>query len=122
MNSLSWFLLVVDWAGNFGKIVVIAASVSAMAIALRCLYAVMDDLSKERRAEILKAPLKYIVFAILVLLVGATPSQRTLYLIAASELGETALQTDEGRALRAAIQQQLQDYLNDLKSPKGGAK
>lgn len=113
MNSLSWMLYLASVAGSIGGIAAGAGVVSMIGfIGAETVGRAMlgtDDVNPEARSAFSKACLKVLIPAAIISAV--IPSQDTVYAIAASEMGESALNTKTGskavEALNAWLDRQI---------------
>lgn len=110
MNNLSWMLYLAGVSGNVQGLM-IGVSVALSLFAAICLivwFMTFESYEAEIHGVMGKS-LRYSV-PILILcaaLVTLVPSERTFYLIAASEMGEKAVQTETGKKAIAAVNRYL---------------
>lgn len=116
MNDLSWFMYWAAVVGNVSGYITalfifscIFFPVAALAIASASSYA--DDEDTERRWKAFK---RYLFPALVFFsLCNFIPSEKTLYMIAASEVGEEVLKTEEANKLRIILNDKLDEMLHD---------
>ena len=114
MNSLSWMLYLADVVGSAGKLFGIIGFLGAAGFAFATLASLgmMSDGEHEdaARCKTVAGWLAVIGFPSLLLSILA-PSSDTIYAIAASEMGETALNSETGgkavQALNAWLDRQI---------------
>jgi hypothetical protein len=116
MNSLSWLIYLADVADSLGSTLTVTLVVGCFAAASRLFVGFVRAAETNNKiywAEACRAvgkPLAVLVLP-LVILLAAIPSSGTLYAIAASELGETALKSEAGgkavQALNAWLDRQI---------------
>lgn len=116
MNSLSWFMY---WAGVVGSFNMFIGIIFIFACFVFPIAAVLIGINDDYRDDIQTARLweKYrqALFASLIIfaLSNFIPSQKTLYMIAASEMGEEVLKTDEANKLRIILNDKLDEMLHE---------
>lgn len=107
MNGLSWLLYFADISQNIKALMwfgILTLTVLAIITGLCHDPCMAKQSTRDRFVALLETTTK--IVAPLILLGGITPSKSTIYLIAASEMGEEALQTE-------AVQK-VGDYLDVL--------
>lgn len=133
MNTLSWMLYAAGVLGGLGILFGILTIISTIAVAvvwfLRGLtadYVSKDDMPSDDNpsgspsyqhwasmVKITNGKWLYITPVIFAILVVAVPSQKTIYMIIASEMGEAVIKSPEAREvfddLRAVIKKKLAD-------------
>ena len=111
MNQLSWLLYLADVSDNLSWFVTLMVVLTAL-VSVGSLCAVLGDSDTSTRDGALRiikwfAPVLCLCFVINAVL----PSKETVYAIAASEMGETALKSDTGNkaigALNAWLDRQI---------------
>lgn len=119
MNSLSWFLYFAGVADGVAGVFFFATAVSIVIILVCFVYgeaAVGDSTGLPSEVEkyyvgVRNGALKKVWIPIIICLFAALiPSSQTLYLIAGSELGETAINSPEAKALYEDIRGVIQSY------------
>jgi hypothetical protein len=109
MNNLSWMIYAADIAGDIEGLAGIIAGLSLIAFILAVVTWAAEEYARETCAK--AARVAAIVFGIAASIAIAIPSQTTIYAIAASEYGETALQSETGgkavEALNAWLDRQI---------------
>ena len=110
MNSLSWFMY---WAGVVGSFNVFITMIFIVACLGFPLVAVI--LGVEGSSEEVWKKYRQTLFASLIIfsLSNFIPSQKTLYMIAASEVGEEVLKTEEANKLRIILNDKLDEMLHE---------
>ena len=108
MNDLSWLLYLADVVGSLKTVCILGAVACAM------FWAIMLPFKYIEHDELYRPPLRLpITLAVLALAASLTPSTSTVYAIAASEMGERALNTQTGgkavEALNAWLDRQIAD-------------
>jgi len=107
MNSLSWMIYAAEVVGRMGDVSTFFSIGCAMAYPMSIVltaYAIdMHDMTQESAQKWRRMPV--IVGLIALPFAVLTPSSNTIYLIAASEAGETVIQSPEAR-----------EVFNDLKT------
>lgn len=111
MNDLSWLLYLGDVAGSLG----VAAVSTAILFLLMCCGALIlwlhgaDFNEDAQKAAAIKWGWKRFFPAMLAstLIAVLIPSKQTIYLIAASEMGERTFQTETGKKALAALNRYL---------------
>lgn len=112
MNNLSWLLY---FAGMFGalKAVAFAVCLFSVLLGLPVLGAMTEGGHIENPRPWLKRIAIIVAAGALVLIV--TPSKNTMYAIAASEMGEQALQSPIATKASKALEKWLDDQIADEK-------
>jgi hypothetical protein len=129
MNSLSWLIYLADvaesaggWLSFLSTLAVIILVVGAIAAGLMT-HAIADGADEKElvavRNGILSVVLKAAlpIWICLGLLDIVVPSKETIYAIAASELGETALKSDTGNRAVAALNSWLDEQIKPTPTP-----
>jgi len=109
MNTLSWLLYLADVVGNVSGVAWAIFWLLAVWAGLCGIAAVIytDNMEKEKAEQSLKNMGKKIISLILpALILVITPSERTVYLIAASEMGEKVINTEAAK--------KVEHYLTEL--------
>jgi hypothetical protein len=117
MNSLSWMIYAAEALGNLSMSAGIMALVSALGIGavmfVGLIAASVDNPSGV--VYIHKAMRKWWVPATLLLISAVLPSSNTIYMIAASEAGETIVKSQEAKEvfddLKTVIKSKLKEQL-----------
>lgn len=130
MNTLSWLLYGADVLNNLGTFFTVIGIVSLI-IAIPttlCGYIIVWDIKKDRSSnEIWFEPRKYVrIVAILALVVGIAlnlisiiiPSKQTMYMIAASEMGEVVIKSDEGAEIYNELKAIVMNNLKSVSAPQ----
>lgn len=121
MNTLSWLIYAADALQNVAVILTLVASLTAVGL---CIAALMiglmdaDSYKETRPVGRWKRPLWWVAAPVAVLIFAALmPSSRTMYLIAASEAGETIVTSPDAIEmmgdLKAIIKKRLKDELTE---------
>ena len=113
MNDLSWLIYAAGIAGSIKVILGISAGLSALGLlSVMLFHGFEDDFEVVRRA----VRWVWLPFC-LALLAGVIPSTKTIYMIAASEMGETVVKSPDTQEalsdLKAIIKKRLKDELTD---------
>lgn len=116
MNSLSWFLYAVDVVGDLGSLLWLILVTSGLGLAFTCfvLFATRTDFSPRTDDwtlwnKVLKRFL--VVLSITSPLYVLTPSEKTMYLILGSELGEEVVNSEVGQKVYDTVNKKLDEYL-----------
>ncbi len=118
MNSLSWLIYLAEVLGTFRDAAGIVAGLLIFAVIGLPIIA-GPDLFDEDAAPIRKWWKRGIVTAIiLAVLAMALPSTRTLYMIAASEIGEKAMATPEAKELFSEVRKTIMQQLKTARDEK----
>lgn len=105
MNSLSLFLYFADVIPSVGVLLGFVGVFITAACALICILYGMDDQTIPIKSITIALSCAFILF----LITALTPSKNTLYAIAASELGQKAVESElGGKALKA-----IEHWIND---------
>lgn len=115
MNTLSWLLLLADMVP--GGLVALATA-TAVAAALFGLGWFFHSLETQ---DTVYWPVKPTTIVVLCIVLGAlVPSKQTIYLIAASELGEKVAKTQEAAELYDAVRRKVREVLGPTASGAEG--
>lgn len=119
MNELSWLIYAADVAGSVKTVAVVGSIAIGMGCALSTFGGLMicssswsDEDEKKTGRSLLNAWKKWVIaFSSLVAIASLTPSQSTIYAIAASEMGERVITSETGgkavKALNAWLDKQV---------------
>jgi putative Ca2+/H+ antiporter (TMEM165/GDT1 family) len=121
MNSLSWMLYFAGVCGNIQGVLIGAAIVAGLAAIFSTLaFCLTTEDYNETEHTLFGKAMKYAwpACAASALLASIIPSERTFYLIAASEMGDRALQTQTGKKAIAAVNRYLDTIGEAVPSPK----
>ncbi|MXO67748.1 hypothetical protein GRI72_02735 [Altererythrobacter marinus] len=120
MNSLSWMLYLADVAGSVAalmtNVAVVVAVVGGTVLMISAIILHVEDEDTSfiwpwaRRIVFVAAPCA--------LMAALTPSQNTIYAIAASEMGETALETETGGKAMQALNAWLDRQIDGEEEPE----
>lgn len=127
MNMLTWFLYLADVLGNFSIVLHLAyifyfvfGAVTYIVMSLSAageLYEAEINKAKKARIEFFSkyARPRNIVIAIMIMLVAnLMPSTKTMYLMAASEIGEEVVMSEYTKNLYEKIDKFLETQLSDM--------
>lgn len=118
MNTLSWLIYFAEVLGNLRGVLVGGAILSGILIGIRSLTAgLQSDFGDGKPGEWIRA-LRYCwVVAAFAVVAALMPSTKTLYLIAASEAGETVVTSPDAIEmmgdLKAIIKKKLKEELGE---------
>ena len=128
MNSLSWFLYLVDVFGNVGWMFATLFIIGCIMMFITLAGCILSPDKKdsygnpvkdyEEKSEAhWKAWKKWLKFSLWVFftsffLSALTPSEKTMYLILGSEAAEEAVDSETGRRIQRIINEKLDDYLS----------
>ncbi len=114
MNSLSWFLYIVDVAVGVGDTISIVFWVGLVLVACLGVSAVVfNECASSEKAEECVTWIKKVLRVLLVMLcieVGI-PSQKTMYLILGSETGEELVTSETAKRVHKVVNMKLDEYL-----------
>jgi hypothetical protein len=121
MNKLSWFLYAVDVVGSLREFLVAAFIIVFIGILLTLVFGHMvidtsqyGDEKKASHKKLNEALIKPIVVAMLISFFTVfIPSQKTMYLILGSEVGESVVMSETGQRVQDAINKRLDEYLSE---------
>lgn len=118
MNTLSWLLLLAEILGNLGVMLVVLSVIAAIgvtsymlfgALTLSDKYGVEDSEWRDYwRRSIRFGIAVLILFSLAVIM----PSKNTVYMIAASQIGEQIVQTPDAKELYGDLKAKLKDILS----------
>lgn len=133
MNSLSWFLYFASVVDRLSIVITILLAASALLAAVsiavwmfsfECYSFTDKELKEKERSAAIKVLCRVLPLGVfLAVLVALIPAKQTLYLIAASEIGEKLSQTEAVSQLSKEAYDILHGYLrsvSDELKPKGG--
>lgn len=120
MNSLSWLLYLANLFGSLNELaaILILVCVALFIMLLRAHINVMDDGGFTEDSEIKFFSLVkkvFVVFCMSCVITVVTPNSTTVYMIAASEMGETAISQPEFAKLRELLSIKLDEAISDAK-------
>jgi len=120
MNTLSWLIYAADVLGSVKGLLVAVAIIGGGGLSGVMLFMAIDASAPYSDAEpgSWKKPLRFVWIPVLVGLVAALiPSQRTIYMIAASEAGEAVVTSPDAIEmmgdLKAIIKKRLKEELGE---------
>lgn len=118
MNSLSWMIYAAEVLGRIGTTFALASFVSFISIAIGIFVGLVfsiDDKDGTGKRIVAYSVRKWWVPLVFALIAVFTPSSNTIYLIAASEAGETIVTSPEAKEvfddLKAIIKSKLKEQL-----------
>lgn len=113
MNELSWMIYLADVTGTLKVLLFIFIIIAAIILAWRIFTAALDSYGGLEKGEVW-APTKAALWIVgpASIMAAVLPSSSTIYAIAASEMGEKALNTETGgkavKALNAWMDRQIE--------------
>lgn len=110
MNSLSWLLLLTDIFSNISALSVIFSILGVILLFGLCAY---YDCVYDRAYPHIKSFL--VGLSVVISISILVPSKNTMYMIAASEVGEKALKTPEAKELYDLLHNKLKETLSPEK-------
>ena len=127
MNNISWFLYAVDVIDSLGDMISFIAGMTLILFLVTALVAgiakivILNYSSLENAGEksivlffsnlLNKKTLFFFIF--IFALEGLIPTQKTMYLIMGSEVGEEVVNSETGQRVQDAINKKLDEYLGD---------
>lgn len=114
MNTLSILIYLAGVSADLGGVTFALAIVcSLLAVPLAIIHLIGTIESQEKLLSIAKPNLKKAVIGAIsfLLLSSFIPSAQTMYMIAASEMGEEVINTEEIQLLREIIVTELENYI-----------
>lgn len=116
MNTLSWFFYFASVIPSLGTLLVVFTFFGfiLLGIIFFCVFLANSEGGNH------SYPGKSWVFILILtgFIAALLPSEKTLYMIAASELGETAYNSEEGKEVISELRQIIDFQLGDLKGDK----
>ena len=119
MNPLSWLLYLADISETinhcFSFLLMLITVVTAICLIFGFINLDMawDDEDRDKAKRVMNLPLKFILPAsIMIFIMIVVPSKQTIYLIAASEMGEEAIKSDLGKKVLTYLEQELDKVEN----------
>jgi len=117
MNSLSWLMYTADVVAGIGGALALIVILGIGAVALRVIWS-MVTYSNYEDDQSLTAGKSTVVKALTVVLIALlidvlVPSKETVYLIAASEVGEQVVTSEEGKRVLGKIETWLDNKLGE---------
>lgn len=117
MNSLSWFLYFADIIPSIGKFFVTSSIIGAIFVALHTLGIAIHNDCYHNKALYLRKRWIVLVF-VCGLIPTIIPSKNTLYAIAASELGQSAMESKMGTKAMQAIESWIASQIHKVANKK----
>jgi hypothetical protein len=119
MNSVSWFIYLVDIIGKAEHFFQVSLFLVGMWIVLKCLFSAtffMNGFGDDQKAaaQMFKSKPKYIIFLVLSIVTIFIPSKQAIYLIAGSEMGEEIVKTEEAKKIRSLVNKQIHIWSEKL--------
>ena len=116
MNNLSWFLYFADILENVSTTIIVFSTLTFLVAT----FAITIGLSEQR--SVIKPGVQTVIGATLACFICAfIPSKNTMYAIAASELGESAIKSETGKKVEQALLNWIETQLN-TKNPSSADK
>lgn len=116
MNTLSWLIYSAEAIDSLGTFLAICTVLGCIALALISLISLKYDEEYQQLMEVSRNSRNWLIlFVFLGVFVSFLPSKETVYMIAASEIGEEAIGTEEFQTLRQILKEELDDHLEKLK-------
>lgn len=116
MNSLSWFLYAADVMGSVKTLLIIISFLVAVATAVLAIGAgLMNDDGKDISGLTPWITRGVTTVCVTGLLMCFVPSERTFYMIAASQVGERAVHSSEGQEIKDLLMKKVREVLSDKK-------
>lgn len=112
MNSLSWFLYFADFAVRFQFISALVMLTAAFGLGVTFILKTLEEPAKNSRSLVKGFAIALIVSSSIFCL---TPSKNTLYAIAASQLGEKAMESTIGQKTKQALELWIDSQIEGLK-------
>jgi len=120
MNTLSWFLYLASVSGQITFVIRFFVIISLLAmpviILILSVWAGDNSNSREHKEELYNLRdrvLKMVwIPIIMAVLVSFIPDTQTMYMIAGSELGETAITSPEAKSIYDDIREVIKSYSN----------
>ena len=110
MNNLSLFIYLANVTSNFSAILIISLLLVVAILGLNCVHTLTEMTFHDEIQKKFRKPY-YISLAVIVFCLLFVPSRETMYLMAASEIGEEAIQTEEFLKLRGILNNELDQLL-----------
>ena len=114
MNNLSWFLYAVDLLGNlqgfFGWAAVLLGIFIPFILCVMINETWDDDKKPKLWRYLRTSVVSGVIFCLLAIVI---PSQKTMYLILGSEVGQKVIQSDTGKKVFDVINKKLDEYLKE---------
>jgi len=117
MNNVSWILYVIDVIPSLGILGLLLCGLSILLLFILPPKGItMFGQHHDSPFAALDRPLPWVLMVIGAILASFTPSKETLYMIAASEVGEAIISSEEGRELVLDIKTILDLQIEKLKT------
>lgn len=113
MNNLSWLLLWADLAQNVSITITLIASLLFIGGGITAFIHFLVDEDAERAMPLIKSIL-WITIPIF-LIASLIPSKQTIYMIAASETGETVVNSPETKKMFDLLKSKIEEQLQSVK-------
>lgn len=108
MNNLSWFLYAVDTITNVG----IVLKIAAICLGAPVIISGIGTFSYDHVASKV-FPIMLKIFIPILILAVLMPSERTIYFILGSEIGEEVTQSETAKKVHDAVNKKLDEYLGE---------
>lgn len=127
MNSLSWFLYIADVVSNISvflsTIGVICVCLGALSIIpgyfVKWEFEDRNETIKKNRQNLAWFASRSVIFGLSVIFISTlVPAKKTMYMIAASEMGEMVVQSEEAKEIFSELKQTIMYQLRDLRHTK----
>lgn len=127
MNSLSWFLYIADVVSNISvflsTIGVICVCLGALSIIpgyfVKWEFEDSNETIKKNRQNLAWFASRSVIFGLSAIFISTlVPAKKTMYMIAASEMGEMVVQSEEAKEIFSELKQTIMYQLRDLRHTK----
>lgn len=122
MNDLSWLLYLANVLPNLGVTLIIISFLGMLLFVVFYVCFVFDnnwnqkeEEKKQRKSDIRKSLIGLTFFTLLFIITSFIPNRDTIYYIAASEIGETAVTSERGERLLSDLETILEIQIEKLK-------
>lgn len=115
MNSLSWLVYAADVAGNVGVVLVLGSLLGILGMFIASMVAGhQTDFGRGEPGD-WKRPWRHVwIVAVALLVASAIPSKTTIYMIAASEIGETVVTSPDAVEMMNDLRTIVRGKLKEL--------
>jgi len=111
MNNLSWLIYFAEVVNNFNAFIGISCGLAILCILFYMLFSAIEETSMNPKGK-WKKGLRYIWIPFLFLGISCfIPSGNTIYMLAASEVGEQVIKTPEAKEVFDSLKARILDEL-----------
>lgn len=111
MNSLSLYIYLASVVPNIGPLMVFLGILALITLLIRCIYVAIQNEDPTEDKRTFPSTSWFLIPAFCWLIASLVPSERALYMIAASKMGETVITNPEMQEVFSSLKIKIMDEL-----------